>query len=134
MTIIQEMSIQDFRPWSGAVYAYDRLQNAGKLDEFEQLLEDLYPEGCSETTINDLLWFDDEWIFNTLGLRTETEIREEIQETQEELSSLMEDYEAEAEDCETDEEKLELFQSDYEADILELQEKLEELEEELSEI
>lgn len=134
MKVYSEISMSEFRPWSGAVSTYDRIQNAGLLDELEALIEEMYPEGCSETTINDLLWFDDEWIFNTLGLRTETEIREEIQETQEELSSLMEDYEAEAEDCETDEEKLELFQSDYEADILELQEKLEELEEELSEI
>ena len=133
MKVYSETSMSEFRPWSGAVSTYDRIQNAGLLDELEALIEEMYPDGCSETAINDLLWFEDEWIFNTLGLRTESEILEEIEEVREELSALMEDYESEAEDCETDEEKLALFQNDYESDILELQQRLEELEEELSE-
>ena len=134
MKVYSEISMSEFRPWSGAVSTYDRIQNAGLLDELEALIEEMYPDGCSETAINDLLWFEDEWIFNTLGLRTESEIREEISEVREELSSLMEDFEAESEELETDEEKVELFNTEYHADIQELQRRLEELEDELSEI
>jgi len=134
MKVYSEISMSEFRPWSGAVSTYDRIQNAGLLDELEALIEEMYPDGCSETAINDLLWFEDEWIFNTLGLRTESEIREEISEVREELSSLMEDFEAESEDCIEPEEAHQIWIDSYADEVESLQQRLEELEEELEEI
>lgn len=134
MKVYSDISMSDFRPWSGAKYAYARIEREGKLDDLESIIEELYPDGCSETTINDLLWFDDEYLFNLLGIRTESEIREEIQEVLDEIDSIMEDYESEAEELETVAEKMELFSAEYENDLKDLQMRLEELEDELSEI
>ena len=39
-----------------------------QLDEVEEILEDLYPEGLSETEVNDLFWFEFETIKEWLGL------------------------------------------------------------------
>ena len=39
-----------------------------KAEEFDQLIEELYPEGLTETALNDILWFDYEWLFETLGI------------------------------------------------------------------
>jgi hypothetical protein len=36
----------------------------------------LYPEGMDETAVNDLLWFDFDWIKNLLGIEEETEEEE----------------------------------------------------------
>ena len=67
MRIYKEMDMTDFEPWSGAVDTYKALEEFGKLDEFQSVIEELYPDGCDETTINDILWFEEpetiaEWV------------------------------------------------------------------------
>lgn len=37
------------------------------------LLEELYPEPVDITTINDLLWFDDDFVFEALQIKTDDE-------------------------------------------------------------
>ena len=64
-------SIKTFNAWSGATDTQDRIINEGKADEFDNLIEELYPDGLTETTLNDLLWFEDEWIFEMLGIEIE---------------------------------------------------------------
>ena len=32
---------------------------------------EMFPEGLTETKLNDILWFEDEWIFDNLGIETE---------------------------------------------------------------
>ena len=68
---IYSEGIENFEPWSGAVDTYERIAEEGKLEDLEFMLEDLYPDGIDETALNDLLWFDDEWVFETLGIETE---------------------------------------------------------------
>ena len=59
----------DFVPWSGAVATYEKIERHGMLDELEQLLEETFcGEIPTETQVNDLLWFDDEWILESLGI------------------------------------------------------------------
>ena len=41
------------------------------------LIEELHPDGLSETTLNDILWFESDWIFETLGITEEEEEDEE---------------------------------------------------------
>lgn len=67
MKIYYETDIQSFSPWCGGTYNYKRLEQAGKLDEFQMYIEDLYPEGIDETQLNDILWFEDEFINEILG-------------------------------------------------------------------
>ena len=58
----------DYQPWQGAVETYNRIKDAGMLDDFERLMEDSYPEGLTMTELNDILWFEPEWVFEMLGM------------------------------------------------------------------
>ena len=63
--------IWDFEPWSHAVETFQKIKDAGKLETLDFMLEDMYPEGLTATQLNDLLWFDDEWILSMVGLGDE---------------------------------------------------------------
>lgn len=77
MLITYELSECNYQPWSGAVYAYNRIIDEGKWDEFESMLEELYPDGMTETQLNDLLWFDSDGLYETLGIEDEEEEEDE---------------------------------------------------------
>ena len=65
MRITKELNLTNFEFWSGAEnhsFTYNELK------DLEFHLEDLYPEGCSETTINDLFWFEKEFLCECLGI------------------------------------------------------------------
>ena len=68
MKIYTEMSLRNFEPWSGGEITYDRIYNAGMLDELESYLESEYPDGMDETELNDLFRFDEDWLFSILGI------------------------------------------------------------------
>lgn len=57
--------------WSGADETLKKIIEEGKCEEFNALIEELYPEGIDLTSLNDLLRFDEEWIFETLGIEEE---------------------------------------------------------------
>ena len=80
MKIISETSISYFEAWSGAKDTQRRIIEENKENEFDNLIEDLYPEGITETQLNDILWFDSEWVFESLGITEEEEEEEEIEE------------------------------------------------------
>ena len=73
MKIYSETSLENFEAWSGAVDTLDRVREAGKCDELESILEELYPDGMSATELNDLLWFEPETVFEWLGIEEEEE-------------------------------------------------------------
>ena len=73
MRIYSETSLENFEAWSGAVDTLDRVREAGKCDELETILEDLYPDGMSETELNDFLWFEPETVYEWLGIEEEEE-------------------------------------------------------------
>lgn len=61
--------INDYRPWSGAVDFYYEIVDADKLYDLEFILEDIYPEGLTMTELNDLLWFEEDWLRDMLGMK-----------------------------------------------------------------
>ena len=66
-----------YKPWSGAVDTWQKIVDADKVDDLEQLIEECYPDGIdSVTAINDLLWFDEEWVLSNLGLAEDEEDEE----------------------------------------------------------
>lgn len=73
MRVYQEISFEDFDAWSGAVDTKEKIIDAGKAEEFEALVEELFPNGVDETELNDFLWFDDDYIFEALGITEEDE-------------------------------------------------------------
>lgn len=74
LKVICEFS--DFEPWGGAVDFYNEIRDSDKLDDLEFILEDLYPDGCTDTNINDLLAFDEDTVREWLDLPSE-EMREQ---------------------------------------------------------
>ena len=70
-TFNENTTLVNFDAWSGAVETKERIINEGKADDFDSLIEELYPDGLSETQLNDLLWFEEDWIFEQLGIEEE---------------------------------------------------------------
>lgn len=68
MKLYCEKSLRDFEPWSGAVCRFNELTEE-ELDQLESMLEDLYPDGMDETQLNDILWFEEDWIAEQLGYK-----------------------------------------------------------------
>ena len=66
MKIYREDSLRGFEFWAGAV---DRVKHltVEDLDQIETILEDIFPDGVEETTINDLFWFEEDTIADWLG-------------------------------------------------------------------
>ena len=71
MKITSEISLKNFKAWSGAKDTLNKLIELDKCDELEFILDDLYPDGLTDTQLNDILWFEDEWIYETLGIEEE---------------------------------------------------------------
>ena len=134
MTITYELDLNSFQAWSGAKDTLDRIQREGKCGLLEQILEDIYPDGMTETELNDLLWFDSESVYEWLGIRSEEQIENEIKEAEEELEELQSNLKDDLDDDElTTEERAEIIES-YQPDIDEIKERIADLKEELSEL
>ena len=134
MTITYELDLNSFEAWSGAKDTLDRIQREGKCSLLEQILEDIYPDGMTETELNDLLWFDSESVYEWLGIRSEEQIEKEIKEAEEELAEVQSNLEDDLDDDElTTEERAEIIES-YQPDIDEIKERIADLKEELEEI
>ena len=133
MTITYELDLERFEAWSGAKETLERVQREGRCGELENILEELYPKGMTETQLNDLLWFDSESVYEWLGIRSEEQIKKEIKEAEDELAEVQSNLEDDLDDGElTTEERAEIIES-YQPDIDEIKERIADLKEELSE-
>ena len=68
-TINENQTLADFDAWSGAKDTKQTSLNNNKGDEFDALIEELYPDGLTETQLNDILWFDSDWLFESLDIK-----------------------------------------------------------------
>ena len=66
MIITKDISLENFEAWSGAKKTLEILVNENKVLEVENYLYDIFPEGCTETELNDFLWFETDFIFMEL--------------------------------------------------------------------
>ena len=133
MTITYELDLNRFEAWSGAKETLERIQREGKCEELENVLEELYPDGMTETELNDLLWFDSESVYEWLGIRSELQIEKEIEEAEAELEEKLSDLEFDLDDDLTEEERKDIIES-YQPEIDEIKERIADLKEELEEI
>ena len=67
ITIKSEISLYDFQAWSGGKETLNNIIAEGKIDILEDLLNDCF-EILTETQLNDILWFDTEWLYEQLGM------------------------------------------------------------------
>ena len=79
MYIKQDMDFNDLMNncWSGAIDTLKTIEENGKEDELMQYLEETCDDCPSLTYVNDLLWFDSDFIFEALGI-SETEEEDAI--------------------------------------------------------
>ena len=79
MRVYKEESLSNFEFWSGAK---DRAKYLiyKDFDIIESILEDAYPDGIDETTINDLFWFEEDTIAEWLGYTDFEELMSEREE------------------------------------------------------
>ena len=73
MIITYEDGLYNFRFWGGA------RSNAKYLtwQDFriiEHIFEDMHPDGMTETQINDIFWFEEDWIADMLGYNSFEEL------------------------------------------------------------
>ena len=72
MTIKNFSLAAHYTPWSGAVDTWERIRDEDKVDDFERLIEECYPDGVDDLTgINDILWFESDWVYRNLGIETD---------------------------------------------------------------
>jgi len=71
MIIKKEMDLRDFQAWSGAVDTLNKLIELDLVEQAQELIEELNSEGLTDTELNDILWFEDEWLFEALGVNND---------------------------------------------------------------
>lgn len=73
ITIIKE--VNDFylkdELWSGALNTINTIIENNKSQELMHLLEDLFPEPIDVAKVNDLLWFEPEFIYEELNIEVD---------------------------------------------------------------
>ena len=96
--------------WSGAVDTLNSIIEANKEDEFMDLLEQVFDsefgEIPDETSVNDFIWFESDFIFEHLGLDEDGNIPHENEGIEGREESIIEmkstdDFEVFCNDCET---------------------------------
>ena len=71
MKVTNEINLAEFNAWQGAEDTQETILNEGKEKQFDDLINELYSDGLTETELNDLLWFDSDWVYKQLGIEGE---------------------------------------------------------------
>lgn len=66
MELKHDVPLRNFEFWSGAEQRARHL-TWEQLDRIEFELEELYPDGMTDTQVNDLFWFEEDFIASLLG-------------------------------------------------------------------
>lgn len=66
MKIYSEINLENFEAWSGGADTLRTLTHE-QCETLEIIIDELYPDGMSDTELNDLLWFERDSIVEWLG-------------------------------------------------------------------
>lgn len=75
-------NLVNFKPWGGAVSTWRQVIDHGSLDTLSDVITELYPDEIDNQTLNDLLWFDSDFIFSALDMYAEGDSEEEVEEVE----------------------------------------------------
>lgn len=93
---IYDFGSLEYDCWSGAIDTLNRIKEVGKEEEFMDYLEDIF---CDEiptmTELNDFIWFEDEMIYEDLGIYEEEDDEDEEDDWEDEEEEEEEDEEDE---------------------------------------
>ena len=144
MRIYTELDLRTYETCPGAVNTLERIRREGKCDLLEQILDDTYPDGMTDTELDDLLCFEPDTVFEWVGLPTESsisalidEVQEQMDDVREKIMELMDYFNEETEGL-TPEEMETYWKDTYEPDVNayyaeldEMNDRMDELKEEL---
>tara|TARA_R100000781_G_scaffold105953_1_gene69846 strand:+ start:1433 stop:1711 length:279 start_codon:yes stop_codon:yes gene_type:complete len=68
--IVSFTDLKDFKFWAGAKELASKLTRQ-ELEYIQEFLRYVYPDGMTETMVNDLFWFESDWICESIGLDVE---------------------------------------------------------------
>lgn len=85
ITIKKEYNFDDLynNSWSGALYTLKEISRQDKEDELMYLIQESFSDIPTDTEVNDFLWFEDEFIFEQLGIKNAYEEETESEEEEE---------------------------------------------------
>jgi hypothetical protein len=66
MQIYYELDLLRFEAWSGGKDTLNTL-TYDQTEQLQTILEEAYPDGLEETSLNDILWFERDWIAEMLS-------------------------------------------------------------------
>ena len=84
MKVIHDIMLSNFDAWGGATGTVDKILDANKENEFDDLINEIYPDGIDQTELNDLLWHDEDWILSSLRIEDEEDDDDEEPEEEKE--------------------------------------------------
>lgn len=73
MKIVSENPISEFHFWSGAAELAKHLSEK-EMDQIENILEEQYPDGMTDTELNDFFWYEGQTIAEWLGYEKEDDL------------------------------------------------------------
>ena len=78
MKVTYEFDLSEFKAWSGGAETLEKirkfdLNHPGAMKTAQQYIEDCLGDEATETQINDMLWFEDDFILEAIGYCTEDE-------------------------------------------------------------
>lgn len=85
MRIYEEMDLSKFEAWSDGEYTKMKILDAGKEQDFEMWIDELYPDGLEDTQLNDILWFESDYIYEILGLDENGDLKDDEEDFFEEV-------------------------------------------------
>ena len=66
---MKDIRLDDFEAWAGGIDTKELILGERKERDFEALIEELYPDVLTATELNDILWFETDWICECLRIR-----------------------------------------------------------------
>ena len=94
MKVTYELDLETFEAWGYAKEIINRINDYGITNDVMDILDECY-NNLDETELNDIFSFDYKWILESLGIREQFDIEQDIQELKEELWELDEDEDEE---------------------------------------
>ena len=85
MKVFDELDFEDIQAtaWGQAKNICREIDEADKGEEFCALIEELYPDGIDRTELNDILAFDWEMVFDSIGIKDEEDEEDEDEDEEE---------------------------------------------------
>lgn len=79
MLVKTELYVEEFEFWSGACETVEELTQE-ELETIWNYLEECYPDGMTDTEINDFFWFERDYIAELLGYNDFDELMKKNEE------------------------------------------------------